>query len=182
MCSLTLLYMKKILFLAVMAVTVLFTGCKKTSEFNRALNEDYATVQAEYPDSRLYEVQTVFSDIFATEDVENLHVVTSRAVFQTVDGMVLFIDRNLDMKTRTVTTVPGPWLEDIAFIPKDLCDVKDAVEAFYKADIVKPASNLMVLRNPLVPDSGDYPLYIFGSTNTSFVAVDSKSLVVSAIE
>lgn len=176
--------MKKILFLAAMAAMFLFVGCKeKQSEFNRALNEDYAAVVAEYPEAMLYEVETQFNDVFNTRDRKNLHVVTAREVFQVADTLVMFIDRNFDQGSVEKSLVPGAWLEDVVIRNVEtLCDVNEALDALFKADIITPDSNLMTLRNPLGPKVFVNPFYIFGGTKSGFVAVDARTLEVQEFE
>jgi hypothetical protein len=40
----------------------------------------------------------------------------------------------------------------------------------------------MTLRNPLGPTIYENPFYIFGSTHTSFVGIDAKTLDISFID
>jgi len=175
--------MKKILIFVAMMATLLLAGCKSTSEFNRALNEDYEAVMAEYPEALLYEVQTQFNDNFTTMDSKGLHVVTAREVFQVKDTLVMFIDRNFDEGTRVTSLENGAWLEDVKFGVKELKDVNEALDAMFKSDIIVPDSNLMTLRKPLGPTIYAFPFYIFGgSKEGKYVAVDAHTLEVQEFE
>lgn len=174
--------MKKVLLFAAMAAMLLFTGCKKSSEFNKALEADYAMVMDEYPEAVLYEVETAFNDVFATRDRKNLHVVTAKEVFQVADTLVLFIDRNFDEGTVEKTLQEGFWCEDVAFKLDGIKDVNDALNALYNANILIPISKLMTLRNPLGPEIHLSPYYIFGDGNSNYVAVDSRTLKVEEFE
>lgn len=170
--------MKKILVFAVMAAIVLFTGCKKTSDFNKTLTEDYASVIAEYPEARLYEVQTEFNDSFTTRDRKGLHIVTACEIYQVTQEQVLQIKRNFDEGTCERVLEDGFWVGDVVMTLDGLHNINEALDALFKSDIIVPETNLMTLRNPLVAVLYPNAFYIFGSTKTSFVAVDGVTLAV----
>ena len=175
--------MKKILLIAAIAAMALFTGCKKQSEFNKALNEDYAEILAEYPGAILFEAETEFNDVFTTDNPKDLKVVKVREVFQVYgdDPRAIFVDRDFVSGTRNVMTEKGHWAECVQFTPNDIHDVKDALKALLKSDIKTPDSKFMTLRNPLGPEVRLFPLYIFGS-NHFYVAVNAGTLEVSKFE
>lgn len=174
--------MKKILIIAAMAAAVLFTGCRKTSEFNKYLVEDYEYVKTLKPgvDVRLYEAQLTLSDSPAAVG-KLAKPVSAKEVFQ-VDTLVVFIDRDYANGTFTVSETPGFWLEDVRFEPEPVADFTKALKALIKSDIKTPDSNIVVLRNPLGPKDFEYPFYIFGSQKSGFVAVDAGTLDVEVFE
>lgn len=165
-----------------MAAMMLFTGCKKQSEFNKALEADYAEVIAEYPEAVLYEVQTQFNDTFDTRDRKGLHVASAREVFQVEPRLVVFVDRNFETGTREVLKQEGAWLEDLKINLKEVRDVNEALDALFGADIILPDTNFMTLRRPLGPTLYVDAFYVFGSTKTSFVAVNTRTLEVQDFE
>lgn len=170
--------MKKFLVFAVMAAMVLFTGCKKTPEFNKALTEDYASVIAEYPEARLYEVQTEFNDEFTTRDRNGLHIVTAREIYQVDPQHIFEVVRNFEDGTCAKSLYEGFWTGDVVMTLDGLHNINEALDALFKSDIIVPETNLMTLRNPLVAVLYPNAFYIFGSTKTSFVAVDGVTLEV----
>ena len=176
--------MKKILVIAAVAAAML-TGCKKVSDFNKYLAEDYEFVQNEYAGQEVvfYEAQITLdgSPVDLGKDAQPASV---KEVFQIVDtSLVVIVNRNYHDGEVVVEQHHGYWCEDVVVNPYDIADYNDALDALLKIkseDI--PDAIYVTLRNPLGPTVYENPFYIFGSNHTSFVAVDAKTLEINVFE
>ena len=170
--------MKKILAIAALAAAFLFTGCDRKSDFNKYLEKDYEFVKAQYEGQPIlfYEAQVELNGS-PVEYGKKTKPATVREVFQ-VDTLVVFIDRNYETGEMSVEEVPGFWCEDLFVNPYGIADFKYALNALLNVkDVVTvPDAKFMTLRRPLGPVEYENAFYIFGSTNTSFVAVDARTL------
>ena len=172
--------MKKFLAIAALAAAVLFAGCRKTSDFNKYLVSDYEFVQAQYADRTVvfYEAQITLNGSPA-ELGTKAQPATVKEVYQVVDtALVVFVNRNYETGDVAVEEVPGFWCEDVVVDPNGVADYNAALNALLSADVIVPDAVFVTLRNPLGPVVYDNPFYVFGSTKTSFVAVDAKTLEV----
>lgn len=171
--------MKKFLMMVAMIATMVFTSCekeKKTVSFLDTLKADYEQVVASHSDSVIvfYEAQCELDG--TVNERKEVSMLAFREVFQG-DSMVYLVDRCLTNDSVAYDSVKGYWMEDLVIGLDSICDFNTALESLYKADMVLPESNLVTLRRPLY--SVQYnPLYVFGSVNTSFVAVDAVTLEV----
>lgn len=169
--------MKKFLTIVAIATAVLFTGCKKTSDFNKYLIEDYEYVQSQYVGQEVvfYEAQITLNGS-PVELGKEAQPITVKEVFQ-VNDTVVFVNRDYTTKEVNVETVQGYWCEDVVVNPVGIVDYNDALKALLSVKTIDvPDAVFVTLRNPLGPVVYENPFYIFGSTHTSFVAVDAKTL------
>ena len=169
--------MKKIFTIVALAAALLFTGCKKTSDFNKYLIEDYEYVQSQFEKREVvfYEAQITLNGS-PVELGKKAQPASVKEVFQAEDT-VIFVNRDFTTDEMKVEVVPGYWLEDVAVDPYDVCDYNDALKALLNAEGVEvPDAVFVTLRKPLGPVVFDNAFYIFGSTKTNFVAVDAKTL------
>lgn len=172
--------MKKILTIVALTTAVLFTGCKKTSEFNKYLVEDYELVKAQYPNREVvfYEAEVVLNGT-PVELSKKAKPVSVKEVFQVFGNPeAVFVNRNYETGECLVEIHYGYWLGDVVVDPTNITDFNLALNALIDSGIKLPDSPLVTLRNPLGPQPYENPFYIFGSTHTSFVAVDAKTLEV----
>ena len=165
-----------------LATTALFTGCKKTSDFNKYLVEDFEYVRDQYPDRDVvfYEAQVTLNGSPAELGKKSTPL-SVKEVFQVVnDHEVIYVNRNYETGEVKVEAIKGAWCEDVRVIPTEIADYTDALKALLNAEgITLTDSPLMTLRNPLGPTVHESAFYIFGSNHTSFVAVDAKTLEVT---
>ena len=176
--------MKKILAIAAMAAALLFTGCKKTSNFNKYLVPDYEYVQAQYEGQQVvfYEAQIILNGSPA-ELGRKAKPVSVKEVFQVVDSaLVVFVNRDYANGTFEVEEHQGYWCEDVVVDPYTVGDYNYALEALLnvKGVIEIPDAVFVTLRNPLGPTPYENPFYIFGSNHTSFIAVDAVTFEVQS--
>lgn len=173
--------MKKIFAIAAIAATVLFAGCRKTSDFNKYLTVDYEYVQAQFPgqDVVFYEAEVVLNGSPAVLG-KKAQPKTVKEVYQ-IDTTVAFINRNYEEGTFTFEAVPGYWLEDIKVELAGIADFKDALGALLHDAPRVPDSPFVTLRKPLGPTIPENPFYIFGSTTKGFVSVDARTLEVHVV-
>lgn len=166
---------KLILFLFTILMFVACQNSAPTSNvtFDKLLAQTDSAVSVRYPNANLFEAQTVLvrntenqlTDTIiptATKIVYNLSGSTSRTLIVSFDSI----------GGPTFTTDPSPWLEDVV-IKDSLIGLTSAIDTLYKADVVKPRSNYMTLRQPLYPGITE-PLYIFGDP-TYNVSVGAKT-------
>lgn len=176
--------MKKIFAILAVAVAML-TGCKKTSDFNKYLVEDYEFVQAQYEGLEVvfYEAQITLNGS-PVELGYKAEPVSVREVYQVVDtALVVFVDRDYTTGVVNVEQREGYWCEDVVVDPTVVADFNDALDALLKAKTIDvPDAVFVTLRNPLGPVVYDNPFYIFGSNHTSFVAVDAVTLEIQQFE
>lgn len=158
---------------------VMFVACQNPMASTRAVTFDNLLAQTDsavavrYPNATLFEAQTVlvrnadnqYTDTIiptATKIVYNLSGSTNRTLMVSFDSI----------GGPTFTTDPAPWLEDV-MIKDTLIGLKPAIDSLYKADVVKPRSNYMTLRQPLYPGITE-PQYIFGDP-TYYVSVGATT-------
>lgn len=176
--------MKKILMIVALTTTVLFTGCKKTSDFNKYLVEDFEYVKEQYHDREvvLYEAEFVLNGT-PVELGKKAKPVSVKEVFQVFGNPeAVFVNRNYETGECIVETHHGYWLEDVVVDPTNIADFNLALNTLIDLGIKLPNSQLVTLRNPLGPHPYENPFYIFGSTHTIFVAVDAKTLEVQSFD
>lgn len=167
-----------------MIATLFLTGCEKKPKtvvsFLDTLKADYENVVAQHDSAvvMFYEAQCQL-----TANVSDRADVTLEEYMDVIqcDSVVFTATRNVPAQTVVYDSVNGYWMEDLVVNLDTICDITVAIEALYKSDMVLPESNLVTLRRPLYKE--DYnPLYIFGSTNTKYVAVDAVTLDVFVVE
>lgn len=176
--------MKKILMIMAAAVAML-TACKKTSDFNKYLVEDYQYVQQQYDG-----LQVVFYEAEVTLNGSPVELglkaqpVSVREVYQVVDtALVVFVDRDYTTGVVNVEQHEGYWCEDVVVDPTVVGDYNDALKALLNAKgITVPDAVFVTLRNPLGPTVYEHPFYIFGSNHSSYVAVDAVTFEVQGFE
>lgn len=175
--------MKEIFLFVALAATILMSGCekeKKVVNLTDTVKADYEALVAAHQNDTivLYEVEAVLDG--NVSDRKPVGLVSYKEVFQ-ADSIVYFVEHYLANDSVAYDSVKGSWLEDLAFSTDTICDLDVALDCLYKADIVLPESNLFTLRKPLYKVIYN-PLYIFGSTETGFVAVDGVTQEVSEVE
>ena len=170
--------MKKIFAILAVAVAV-FTGCKKTSDFNKYLPKDYEYVQSHYPGQEVvfYEAQLLLNGS-PVELGMNAKPVSVKEVFQLTDSaVVVIVNRNYVSGVVELEIHDGYWCEDVVVDPTTIADYNKALQALLSAKTIEvPDAEFVTLRNPLGPVVHENPFYIFGSTHTNFVAVDAVTL------
>lgn len=138
------------------------------AEFDSVLSSNYATVKDSCPgvDVKFYESQIVFSGNCGED---SLRIVSLMNVFQADSMCFQFIYR---LDTTAIVKTNDYWLEDVAININNIISLDSALIQLHKADIMKPLSPAVTLRNPLGPTLTT-PGYIFGSRKTFFVKVDA---------
>ena len=176
--------MKKIFAIVAVAVAV-FTGCKKTSDFNKYLTQDYEYVQSHYVGQEVvfYEAQIVLNGS-PVELGMKAQPVSAKEVFQVADSaVVVIVNRDYVNGSVELEIHDGYWCEDVVIDPTLVGDYNDALKALLSAkEIDVPDAVFVTLRNPLGPVVYENPFYIFGSNHTSFVAVDAVTFEIKDFE
>lgn len=135
---------------------------------------DYAMSQADSTANVfVYEYHCTLSKAISDRnDNKPLDVLEYEMVYRKRDT-VYFRTRNVETGEVSETQVPGLWvgsadIRDIHF-PINYLTARNRL---YKANLVLPDGDKMVIRQPLTPKWKE-PLYIFGTLGTGFVYVDA---------
>ena len=155
-------------------------------DFNKVLVSDYDIVVATQKDPTVnvyyFESQIELNKTVADTSAEKPVVMKYTNVFQAGDTVWQFT-HYAALKCDTVVKNIGPWLEDVKIdINSITVSLDSALTKLSEANIVKPASNKVVLRNPLGPTVKPNAMYIFGQQNTGFVSVDVKTAEVNEVK
>lgn len=173
--------MKKLLFFTVMLFA--FAACKPQLsgyDFNKTIADDkYLVEKLVNNDSikiNFCEAQGVFSKNFI-KNQKNYEVISVKTVFQ-VDSLVFIVthpknDYNAEPIVESYNDI---WIGDL-FSPIEVnIDLEKAINQINQSDIDAPESPFFVLRRPIVkPPFPKYLYYIFGSSKTGAIKVDSNS-------
>ncbi len=142
-------------------------GIELTIEnFNKILEQDYNSIKDTFPEVMFYESQISFTDV-VTSDTLGLKSICN--VFQA--GRFSYQICHEDGK-KEVIKKEDYWLEDVQIDPTKIITLDSAITRLMMADIVKPKSAKVTLRNPLGPKLLN-PGYIFGQLREGFVKVDA---------
>lgn len=140
------------------------------------LDAEYAFANSESP--VFYEAQVLLDGY--VDAATELNVVEVKTVFQSyAEPLVITIMRG--GKDAVVEKLNDYWLECVPIKLPTALTLKDAITKLNEANIVKPHSKVVTLRNPLGPWQRN-PQFIFGQVGTGFVAVDAKTGEVNTIE
>ena len=171
--------MKKVfIFIAVLFAVM---ACNPKVDFNQLMEDDYITACVDFPDSdvKLYEVQTVMSD------VASLHpeILASTTIIQIGKDTVKQIDRIYSksrIKDEVETFKHGIWLGDFEIkLDSVKYTLNDALDILSQYDSV-PSEPFMTFRKAVAPP---FKLrYIFGSKDTYYIAVDALTGEVDRFE
>lgn len=181
--------MKKI-FLLILTMT-LFISCQdfKVSgyDFNDCIEKSYNVVktmsQADSSTIKFCEAQGEFNSKFIKDTCEyTVDRVTS--VFQVNDTMV-YIITHYDYTKEDAVSVEvynDIWIGDLYSPYETKINLKDAIKIIRASDIEAPHTEFFVLRRPITkPPFMKNKIYIFGSTNTKPIKVDSETGEISEL-
>ncbi len=185
--------MKKIIVILTLVIAVLLTllCICRLSKSEKKVTEPVANYDFEYIikcdlDSIIsrhgeipifYEAQGKFDKNLTSED--SLHVVWILTAWSVSNKTIVITHTEKNGTIVEVSDAPWGGNQPIKNVGINL---KEALNKLKATDLPKPESNLFVLRHPLMKDSINSPIYIFGSVMSFFVSVDSKTGEVKEIE
>lgn len=178
--------MKKFLFYLTMLITL--ASCKPTLsgyDFHKVLAEDKALIESKVNGDSVKinfcESQGVFSEPFKKES-KTFEVVSIQNVFQVNDTLVYIVkhlEKEYDAEP-VVEVYSDIWVGDL-YSPIDVTiNLEKAIKLIKESDVEAPETPFFVLRRPITPPPfPENKYYIFGSTKTKPIKVDSKTGEVS---
>lgn len=147
-------------------VGVGFYDVEKTLE----LDAEYMAMH--YDKASLYEVQLFLDD--TVDSTAEASVVRMKTIFQSGEKCVMVTHPTfaVGQEPKTIYEVHnGWWMECMPIEIPVKMGVSEMVTRLNEANIVKPHSNVVVLRKPLMPPF-DKTLYIVGTLKSGFVSVN----------
>lgn len=178
--------MKKILFGTIAAVLLIFTtSCEPTVsgyDFNETIKADKALVmELSGADSvKFCEAQGQFLEPF-NKDSKKYEVIWVMTVFQ-VDSLVYTFTHDTLSADPIINKYNDIWLGDLYSPVESTVSLKEAINRLRASEMEIPESPKFVLRKPITPPPfPENKLYIFGSTKSGFIKVDSETGEVSGL-
>lgn len=173
--------MKKLFYLTIAAALSFgLASCTSTEEqtalnFEKCWNEAYQDMLKDQPDTsfHFYYAQALLNkninEISTSQDVELTEV---EVLFQKdsahITRYIYTPDGNVDK-----STFDGTWLECMVINPAEVgATLSEAIDLIGAMDCIKPSSNIVVMRCPLVPPFNVHPYYIFGTADC-FISINS---------
>lgn len=174
--------MKKFLMLLTLVILTL-VSCNDEPEtkvtgfnFNEVIASDneFVKILSGVDSVKFCEAQGAFDKPFKITDSE-YEVIWIMTVFQ-VDTLVYTFTHDTLSNDPIISKYNDIWLGDLYSPINTNVDLKGAIDSLKSSEIDAPESPLFVLRRPITPPPfPENKLYIFGSSKTGVIAVDSET-------
>jgi len=155
-------------------ISLMVSSCKVTQyDFHKVLQDDEKMLTAEYGEVTFWEAQVKYDRPITEKGAKIIYVYTAWGI---KDGSVTVkhAENHFEWAPEVQYSI-YPWYGDYSETINTTIKADKALRILKSSISDVPESKLMVLRRPLIKDSPEHKLYIFGDNHHGVFGVDCEN-------